>query len=118
MEAGTVTFAQSGNGPASTQYPACQGAPGNYVKIRTPDGYSTIYFHTTPTVSTGSPVYAGEMIGYLGSSGCQTAAHLHVGRKDPSGIPVNFTIPCVNPLPTTQFDDGDEIVEDGVPDDL
>ena len=72
----------------------------------------------TPTVSTGSPVYAGQVIGNLDNSGCQTAAHLHVGRKDASGVPVNFTIPCVNPTPTSQFDDGDGIVEDGVPDDL
>lgn len=116
MESGTVVAAVSGNGPAATPYPNCQGAPGNYVKIRTSDGYFTVYFHMTPTVNTGDQVSAGQTIGNLDPSGCQTAAHLHVARKDPNNTPVNFKIPCVNPLPTSSYDDG--TVEDDVPDDI
>lgn len=117
MESGTVTEVVSANGPASQPYPQCvtvPAAPANYVKIRTADGYDTIYAHVTPSVSVG-PVNAGAQIGTLDNSGCQKAPHLHVGRKL-SGNPVNFTIPCVNPTPTTNFDDGD--VLDDISDDL
>jgi len=40
-------------------------------------------------------------------------AHVHVARKDHSGNPVNFTLPCANPAPTKQFYDG--LVDDSVP---
>lgn len=55
-----------------------------------------------PSVSPGQPVNAGDTIGVLDSSGCQSHAHLHVGRKDPNGTLVNFTIPCVNPTPVLE----------------
>jgi murein DD-endopeptidase MepM/ murein hydrolase activator NlpD len=101
MEAGTVTEAVSGQ--PSAPYPACKSTvprpPGDHVKIQTPDGYTTLYFHMNPSVSTGTHVNAGDQIGTLDSSGCQSGPHLHVGRKDPNGASVNFTIPCVNPLP-------------------
>jgi murein DD-endopeptidase MepM/ murein hydrolase activator NlpD len=67
----------------------------------------------TLSVSNGQTVTAGQVIGHLDSSGCQSGAHLHIGRKDPGGTPVNFTIPCVNSIPTTKFDDG--TVGDDVP---
>jgi len=105
-EDGKVVAVASGNGPASQPYPQCLGAPGNYVKIRGSDGYITTYFHLTPTVSLQALVSAGQQIGVLDNSGCQTKPHLHIARKDPSGNPVNFTIPCVNPTPTRYFDDG------------
>jgi murein DD-endopeptidase MepM/ murein hydrolase activator NlpD len=110
MEAGTVTAAVTGQ--VSAPYPACKGTlprpPGNYAKIKGTDNYSTIYFHMTPSVIVGQAVIQGQQIGVLDNSGCQSAAHLHVGRKDASGNAVNFTIPCANPLPTgtTGFDDG------------
>lgn len=64
-----------------------------------------------------SPFAAGQVIGTLDNSGCQSAPHLHVDRMGPTnGGPVNITIPCVNPTPTTQFEDG--LVDDAVPDDL
>ena len=69
----------------------------------------------TPSVQEGDPVTQGQVIGHLDNSGCQSAAHLHVGRKDPSGKSVNFTIPCVNPTPANKFDDG--TVGDDVPED-
>jgi len=120
MEAGTVVAAPSTNGPASSPYPQCVGAPGNYVKIRADgDSYYTIYFHMSPSVSTNQHVNAGQQIGVLDNSGCQSGAHLHVGRKDPSGNPVNFTIPCVNPTPTMSFFSFfDGLVADDVPDNL
>ncbi len=118
MEAGRVVAAPRGYSPAP--YPAClSGNPrpqGNYAKIIGADGYYTIYFHMMPSVSTGQLVVAGQVIGVLDSSGCQSGAHLHVGRKDPNNNNVNFTIPCTNQLPTNQFFDG--LVDDAVPDNL
>ena len=115
-ESGTVTEAVSGRGPSQLPYPQCAGtgAPGNYVRVRGSDGYSTTYFHVTPTVSTNQQVTRGQQIGVLDDSGCQSGAHLHMGRRDPSGHSVNFSIPCVNPFPTDRFFDG--LVDDSVPD--
>src|SRR5581483_1020434 len=113
MEEGDVVAAVGTNGPASQPYPNCLGAPGN-VKIKGLDNYYTIYFHITPTVLQGQHVFQGNQIGITDNSGCQRRPHLHVQRKDPSGTPVNITIPCLNPTPTTRFDDGD--ADDDVPD--
>ena len=62
MEGGTVTASIGNNGPAPTPYPQCAGAPGNYVKIRTSDNYSTVYFHVKPlsTIQNGVPVSQGQ----------------------------------------------------------
>jgi murein DD-endopeptidase MepM/ murein hydrolase activator NlpD len=130
MEAGKVVAAPGNNSPASQGYPACigTGSPGNYVKIQavasnicagsSGDGYSTIYFHVKPlaTISVGQCVTAGQQIGTLDNSGCQSGAHTHIARKNSSGIPVNFTLPCTNPIPKTNFFDG--LVDDSVPDNL
>jgi hypothetical protein len=75
-----------------------------------------VYVHVTPTVQVGDPITQGQQIGVTDNSGCQSGGHIHMIRKDPSGIPVNFKIPCVNPLPTNNFEDG--LVNDDVPDDL
>ena len=109
MEAGTVVATMSGQ--PNAPYPACMSTtpcpPGDYVKIRADgDSYTMLYFHMTPLVSVGQHVAAGQEIGTLDGSGCQSNPHLHVGRKDPNGNSVNFTIPCTNPYPTTKFDDG------------
>ena len=105
----------AGNGPAAGGYPACvgTGALVNYVKIKGSDGYYTVYAHLTPTVATNASVSAGQQIGVTDNSGCQSAGHIHVARKDPNNNPVNFTIPCTNPLPTSKFADG--VVNDDVP---
>jgi len=51
----------------------------------------------------------------MDTSGCQNAAHVHVGRIGPNG-PVNFTIPCTNgPVPTTKLWE-DTFVDDDDPD--
>jgi murein DD-endopeptidase MepM/ murein hydrolase activator NlpD len=90
---------------------------GNYVKIKADvDGYFTIYYHMTPSVSVNQHVVAGQQIGVLDTSGCQSHAHLHVGRKDPSNVPVNFKLPCVNPTPNSYVDDG--TIGDDVPDNI
>ena len=116
MESGTVVTVVSNAGPASPGYPSCVGTGlCNYVRIRSDgDGYFTTYFHMNPSVTQGQHVNAGDGIGVLDNSGCQSGAHLHVARHDGNNNPINFTIPCTNPLPTTRFDDG--LVFDDDPD--
>ena len=51
---------------------------GNYVTINHMDGYSSLYGHMTSyTVSEGEYVTRGQVIGYVGSTGWSTGAHLH-----------------------------------------
>lgn len=51
---------------------------GYYVAINHGDGYSSLYAHMTNyIVSAGQSVSQGEVIGYVGSTGWATGAHLH-----------------------------------------
>ena len=52
---------------------------GYYVTINHGDGFSTSYLHMqkTPSVSVGQYVVAGQVIGYMGSTGVSTGNHLH-----------------------------------------
>ncbi len=51
---------------------------GNYVTINHGDGFSTSYLHMTHyIVSKGQRVTAGQVIGYVGSTGVSTGPHLH-----------------------------------------
>ena len=53
---------------------------GYYVSINHGDGYSSIYMHMTSyVVSSGQAVSAGQLIGYVGSTGISTGPHLHFG---------------------------------------
>lgn len=51
---------------------------GNYVKIDHGNGWATLYAHQTQRVATvGQHVSAGDLIGYVGSTGNSTGNHLH-----------------------------------------
>ena len=53
---------------------------GNYVTLNHQDGYTSVYMHMTHyVVSVGDYVKAGELIGYVGSTGRSTGPHLHFG---------------------------------------
>ncbi len=68
--AGTVIIARNNN--------AWNGGYGNYVVITHSNGTQTLYAHMTHAdVSFGQSVQAGQIIGYVGSTGMSTGAHLH-----------------------------------------
>ena len=53
---------------------------GNYVFINHGDGFSSVYMHMDYyIVSVGEYVSAGEVIGYVGTSGLSDGPHLHFG---------------------------------------
>ncbi|MBQ8834182.1 MAG: peptidoglycan DD-metalloendopeptidase family protein [Oscillospiraceae bacterium] len=53
---------------------------GWYVSINHGDGFSSIYMHMESyVVSAGQAVSAGQLIGYMGSTGISTGSHLHFG---------------------------------------
>lgn len=54
------------------------GVYGYYVQINHGDGFSSLYGHMTHyIVSQGQSVSAGQVIGYMGSTGWSTGSHLH-----------------------------------------
>lgn len=57
---------------------SCGGGYGNYIWILHDNGYETIYGHMSRTVAySGQRVEAGQLIGYVGSTGWSTGPHLH-----------------------------------------
>ena len=65
------------------------GGHGNYVKLAHGGGFGTGYGHMSRiAVSPGSHVQAGQVIGYVGSTGVSTGPHLHYELYK-GGAPVN-----------------------------
>lgn len=74
---GTVSFA------------GWHGGHGNYVKLEHGGGFGTGYGHMSRiAVSPGTRVHAGQVIGYVGSTGLSTGPHLHYELYK-GGAPVN-----------------------------
>lgn len=63
------------------------GGYGNYIVIRHDNGTQTLYAHNSSNiVYSGQSVVRGQVIGYIGSTGRSTGAHLHFeirGAKNP-----------------------------------
>ena len=86
---GTPIYATRAGKVTQASYQA--GGAGNYVSINHLDGFSSIYMHMTHyVVSVGQTVSAGQLIGYVGSTGLSTGPHLHFG--------VSYAGTYVNPL--------------------
>ena len=76
--AGTPIYAAKSGKVTVASYQ--KGGAGYYVSINHGDGFSSIYMHMTRyIVSAGQYVNAGQVIGYVGSTGISTGNHLHFG---------------------------------------
>lgn len=75
--AGTPIFA-SGNGVVEKV--GWEGGYGKYVRVRHANGYETAYGHMTAFargIDVGTHVRQGQVIGFVGSTGLSTGAHVH-----------------------------------------
>ena len=86
---GTPIYATRAGTVTTASYQA--GGAGYYVSINHGDGFSSIYMHMTNyVVASGQSVAAGQLIGYVGSTGVSTGPHLHFG--------VSYAGTYVNPM--------------------
>ncbi|WP_165171166.1 M23 family metallopeptidase [Adlercreutzia sp. ZJ242] len=70
-------------------YVGWYGTGGNSVIVSHGDGVRTIYMHQSQTAaSVGQQVSAGDLIGYVGSTGLSTGPHLHF-QIEVNGTPIN-----------------------------
>ncbi len=71
-------------GDGIVEYAGRKGGYGNYIRIRHPNQYHTIYGHLRSYargIKQGARVKQGETIGYVGSTGRSTGPHLHYEVK-------------------------------------
>ncbi len=67
-------------GDGVVEYAGRKGNYGNYIRLRHPNEYHTVYAHMSRFASgirQGARVKQGETIGYVGSTGMSTGPHLH-----------------------------------------
>ena len=76
------------------------GSYGNYVLLKHPNGYYTMYAHLeygTVKVKYGESVKKGQVLGLMGSSGHSFGSHLHWELRSPAGV-------CIDPAPYLNAD--------------
>jgi len=84
---GTPIYAVANGVISSASY---DGSYGNKTVQTLEDGTELWYCHQTSfVVSTGEEVHAGELIGYIGSTGHVTGPHLHLEVRPGGGDPVD-----------------------------
>lgn len=102
MHAGVDFAAPTGTpiyavGDAVVSYSGWRGGNGNYVRLEHGGGFGTGYSHMSRiAVASGMRVRAGQVIGYVGSTGLSTGPHLHYelyrnGQKV-NPLSVRFTV--------------------------
>ncbi|MEI6613287.1 MAG: M23 family metallopeptidase [Chrysiogenales bacterium] len=82
---------------------------GNYLIIRHGNGFTSQYFHLSrfaPTPGSRRRVEQGQVVGYVGSSGLSTGAHLHYGLLQNGRFlnPLKLQSPSIAPLPKPVLD--------------
>ncbi len=84
---GTPIYAVANGTISSASY---DGSYGNKTVETLEDGTELWYCHQTSfVVSAGQTVHAGELIGYIGSTGHVTGPHLHLEVRPGGGDPVD-----------------------------
>lgn len=85
--AGTPIYAAAGGEVIVAKATGYNGGYGEYVVIKHANGTQTLYAHcSSVAVAVGNTVSAGEVIGYVGSTGRSTGNHLHFevrGARNP-----------------------------------
>jgi murein DD-endopeptidase MepM/ murein hydrolase activator NlpD len=75
---GTPIYAAAAGKVITSKSGGWNGGYGNYIVISHPNGTQTLYSHqSSNSVYVGQVVEAGEVIGYMGSTGRSTGNHLH-----------------------------------------
>ena len=102
---GTPVFAA---GDGIIEKAGWNGSYGRYIRIRHTGTYKTAYAHLSrihKKIKIGSRVLQGETIGYVGSSGRSTGAHLHyeVLRNNKQVNPMNIKLPAGKNIPKQEL---------------
>lgn len=84
-------------GDGTVSYAGWRGGHGNYVRLEHGTGFGTGYGHMSRiAVASGTRVRAGQVIGYVGSTGLSTGPHLHYelyqNGRTVNPLSVRFTV--------------------------
>jgi murein DD-endopeptidase MepM/ murein hydrolase activator NlpD len=102
---GTPVFAA---GDGIVEKAGWNGSYGRYIRIRHTSTYKTAYAHLSrihKRIKIGNRVSQGKTIGYVGSSGRSTGAHLHyeVLRNNKQVNPMNIKLPAGKNIPKQEL---------------
>lgn len=104
---GVVTMVQTGQ--VNNQGASGNASYGNFVKIKHPNGYHTLYAHlASVSVKVGDNVTQGQTIGYMGNTGNSYGAHLHFELRNTNDVtinPLNYINADLPNLPTKEIED-------------
>ena len=76
---------------------------GNFVKMKHPDGYYTLYAHLKEVyVKKGAKLKKGDFVGYMGNTGKSFGAHLHFEVRNTKDTRIDPTIYLTEDLPETK----------------